>query len=204
VDDAFGLVGRGVDKLIRPTPHTWPIGLYRETAHLHPAPSAAQPTNIQLLSLPWLCLAVEMFRSPAAALLRRLAPRLSGGTVGAGSSTRRNIPPHIAPSFFARFSSTPTSSPPPSSVGARDDEEEDDELQGAPVNEGAKLSISVDRSGLYSPPGRTPLTRTHTQIRTRLFVLSTGSLMVQVLFMRQSTRTSRRRTLSLSSTSRAS
>ncbi|KAM0824510.1 hypothetical protein ACQ4PT_070158 [Festuca glaucescens] len=94
-----------------------------------------------------------MFRSPAAALLRRLAPRLSGGTVGSGSSTRRTLPPHIAPSVPSRFSSTPTSSPPPSSsVGERDDEAEDHELPGAPENSGARLSISVDRSGLYSPP----------------------------------------------------
>ncbi|KQK08487.1 protein arginine methyltransferase NDUFAF7, mitochondrial [Brachypodium distachyon] len=93
-----------------------------------------------------------MLRSPAAALLRRLATRLSDGGVGAGSPTRRILPPPIAPSVLARFSSTPTSSPPPSSVGARDEEAEDDELQGAPGDAGAKLSISVDRSGLYTPP----------------------------------------------------
>ncbi|XP_051224746.1 uncharacterized protein [Lolium perenne] len=94
-----------------------------------------------------------MFRSPAAALLRRLAPRLSGGTVGSASSARRTLPPHIAPSVLARFSSTHTSSPPPSSsAGERDDEAEDHELQGAPGSSGARLSISVDRSGLCSPP----------------------------------------------------
>jgi hypothetical protein len=124
--------------------------------------SAANPPALELRTLPWLCLAAEMFRSPAAALLRRLAPRLSGGTVGSASSARRTLPPHIAPSVLARFSSTPTSSPPPSSsAGERDDEAEDHELQGAPGSSGARLSISVDRSGLCSPPGRTPLTRTH-------------------------------------------
>ena len=115
-----------------------------------------------------------MLRRPAAALLRCLAPRLSGGAVGAGSSTRRTLPPHIAPSFLARFSSTPTSSPPPSSVGARDDEAEDDEIQGESGSAGARLSISVDRSGLYSPPGRNPLilsqTYTFAQICARTFL----------------------------------
>ncbi|XP_037413082.1 protein arginine methyltransferase NDUFAF7, mitochondrial-like [Triticum dicoccoides] len=95
-----------------------------------------------------------MLRSPAAALLRRLAPRLTGCSGGAGSSTRRTLPPYISSSssFLARFSSTPTSPPLPSSVGAHDDEAEDDKLQGSSSDSGARLSISVDRAGLYSPP----------------------------------------------------
>lgn len=94
-----------------------------------------------------------MLRSPAAALLRRLAPRISGGGGGGGAApTYRRLPPPVS-SILARFSSTPTSSssPPPSSATARDEEAEDGEIRGASVDASARLSISVDRSGLYNP-----------------------------------------------------
>lgn len=94
-----------------------------------------------------------MLRSPAATLLHHLAPRISGGGGGGGAApTYRRLPPPVS-SILARFSSTPTSSssPPPSSATARDEEAEDGEIRGASVDASARLSISVDRSGLYNP-----------------------------------------------------
>ncbi|GJN18492.1 hypothetical protein PR202_gb05659 [Eleusine coracana subsp. coracana] len=92
-----------------------------------------------------------MLRRPAAALLRSLTPHISGG-VGANS---RRLPPLIVPSILARFLSTPTSpfsSPPPSSAAGRDEDADDGENPGVSGDDGARLSISVDRSGLYNPP----------------------------------------------------
>ncbi|CAL4962921.1 unnamed protein product [Urochloa decumbens] len=118
--------------------------------------SALAPAQSALpLPLSLSLIAVQMLRGPAAALLRRLAPRVSGG--GCGGATRRRLPIPIAPSLLARFSSAPTtssSSPPPSSSAAgRDEDAEDEELPTLSNSDaGAPLSISVDRSGLYNPP----------------------------------------------------
>jgi len=88
----------------------------------------------------------------AAALLRRLAPHVSGG------ATHRRVPPPIASSLLARFSSAPTTSPssPPSSSSAAGRDEAADEEESPEISNGdadARLSIAVDRSGLYNPPG---------------------------------------------------
>ena len=99
---------------------------------------------------------VEMLRGPAAALLRRLAPHVSGGPCG--GATHRRVPPPLASSLLARFSSTPTtfSSSPPSSSSAAGRDEAADEEESPEISNGdagARLSIAVDRSGLYNPPG---------------------------------------------------
>ena len=97
-----------------------------------------------------------MLRGPAAALLRRLAPHVSGSPCG--GATHRRVPPPLASSLLARFSSTPTtfsSSPPSSSSAAGRDEAADEEESPEISNDdaGSRLSIAVDRSGLYNPPG---------------------------------------------------
>lgn len=98
--------------------------------------------------------AVEMFRSPAAAaaaLLRRLGPRVSGG--GGGASTHRRFAPPVSTSILSRYSSAPTSSPsppPPSDAAA------DGDNRAESGGSGSSLSITVDRSGLYNPPGPNP------------------------------------------------
>jgi NADH dehydrogenase [ubiquinone] 1 alpha subcomplex assembly factor 7 len=101
-----------------------------------------------------------MLRRPAAALLRSLTPHSPGG----GGATRRRLPPPIDRSVLARSLSTP-SSPPPSSAAGRDDDAEGGELPGASEDAaGAPVSISIDRSGLYNPPGTDiSLVRAHTQ-----------------------------------------
>ncbi|RLM93512.1 NADH dehydrogenase [Panicum miliaceum] len=96
-----------------------------------------------------------MLRGPAAALLRRLAPQVSGG--GCGGATHRRVPPPIASSLLARFSSAPTTFPsaPPSSSSATGRDEAADEEEPPEISNGdggAPLSIAVDRSGLYNPP----------------------------------------------------
>ncbi|KAG2598735.1 hypothetical protein PVAP13_5KG400100 [Panicum virgatum] len=92
-----------------------------------------------------------MLRGPAAALLRRLAPHVSCG------ATHRRVPPPITSSLLARFSSAPTTSPssPPSSSSAAGRDEAADEEESPEISNGdagARLSIAVDRSGLYNPP----------------------------------------------------
>nr|CAB3473421.1 unnamed protein product [Digitaria exilis] len=96
-----------------------------------------------------------MLRGPAAALLRRLAPHVSGG--GCGGAIHRRVPPPIASSLLSRFSSAPTtfsSSPPSSSSVAGHDEaaKEEETTEISNGDSGDRLSISVDRSGLYNPP----------------------------------------------------
>uniref|UniRef100_A0A0E0C420 Protein arginine methyltransferase NDUFAF7 n=1 Tax=Oryza meridionalis TaxID=40149 RepID=A0A0E0C420_9ORYZ len=89
-----------------------------------------------------------MFRTPAAAaLLRRLGPRVSGG--GGGASTHRRLAPPVSSSILSRYSSTPTSSPsppPPSDAAA------DGDNRAESGGSGSSLSITIDRSGLYNPP----------------------------------------------------
>uniref|UniRef100_A0A804QTJ8 Protein arginine methyltransferase NDUFAF7 n=1 Tax=Zea mays TaxID=4577 RepID=A0A804QTJ8_MAIZE len=88
----------------------------------------------------------------SAALLRRLAPRISGG--GCGNTTHRRLLPPIAPFLRARFLSAPTTSSPPSSSSAachEEDAEDRDLPEISNGDAGARLSISVDRSGLYNP-----------------------------------------------------
>jgi hypothetical protein len=161
------------------------------------APVQSAHTSPVSLSPP--LVGAEMLRGPAAALVRRLAPHVSGG------ATHRRVPPPIASSLLARFSSAPTTSPPSSSSAAgRDeaaDEEESPEISNGDA--GARLSIAVDRSGLYNPPGPLRLCFFQSPCHAPECV-GLGFLMVDALSMRQSTRTSRRRTPSSSSTSRAS
>nr|CAB3477471.1 unnamed protein product [Digitaria exilis] len=96
-----------------------------------------------------------MLRGPAAALLRRLAPHVSGG--GCGGAIHRRVPPPAASSLLSRFSSAAStfssSAPSSSSITDRDEaatEEEKTEISNG--DSGDRLSISVDRSGLYNPP----------------------------------------------------
>lgn len=144
-----------IGPLTGPRKHALPLPTPAQSTLCHPSPTLV---------------AVEMLRGPAAAVLRRLAPRVSGG-----GATHRRVPPPIAPALLARFSSTPATSssspPPPSSAAGRDEEPEDKELPDLSNGDaGSRLSISVDRSGLYNPPGslRLCLSLYHTHASAQL------------------------------------
>lgn len=119
-----------------------------------------------------------MFRSPAAAaasaLLRRLSPRVSGG--GGGASTHRRFAPPVSTSILSRYSSAPTSSPspPPPPPPPPSDAAADGDNRSESGEPGSSLSITIDRSGLYNPPGPNPSSLSRALARTQRRCLDLG------------------------------